>query len=219
MSSMPYLPPPDAGLDILYQDESLLVLNKPAGLLSVPGRGEDKADCLASRVQAQFPDALIVHRLDMSTSGIMVMARGLPAQRALSKAFELRSTRKCYLAVVDGELKGEGTVNFPLITDWPNRPRQMVDHELGKSALTHWLALEYAEMQDATRVELTPVTGRSHQLRVHMLALGHPILGDDLYASPQALTKSERLLLHACFLSLPHPVTQQQLTFTCAAPF
>ena len=197
----------------------MLVLDKPSGLLSVPGRGEDKADCAASRIQASFPDALVVHRLDMSTSGILLMARGIEAQRALSKSFELRQTEKRYLALVEGDLCGEGEVNLPLITDWPNRPRQMVDFERGKSALTRWRSLEYDPMRGATRVELTPVTGRSHQLRVHMLALGHPILGDDLYATPQALAKAQRLLLHASFLSIPHPVTQQQLAFTCPAPF
>lgn len=214
-----YCPPADRGLDLLYQDDALLVLNKPSGLLSVPGRGADKADCLASRAQTQFSDSLIVHRLDMSTSGIMVMARGLDAQRALSRSFELRSTEKRYIAVVDGRLEGEGEVNLPLITDWPNRPRQKVDHDIGKPSLTRWKALDYDAALDATRVELTPVTGRTHQLRLHMLALGHPILGDDLYATPHALAKAERLLLHACFLSIPHPLTQQQLAFTCAAPF
>ncbi len=214
-----YLPPPHSDALLLYQDDALLVLNKPSGLLSVPGRGDDKADCLASRVQMQFPDALVVHRLDMSTSGILVMARSLDAQRALSRSFELRATEKRYIAVVDGRLEGEGEVNLPLTNDWPNRPRQMVDFERGKSALTRWRALDYDPHRHATRVELTPVTGRSHQLRVHMLALGHPILGDDLYASPQGLAKAERLLLHACFLAIPHPITQQQLAFTCAAPF
>lgn len=214
-----YCPPPDRGLELLYQDDALLVLNKPSGLLSVPGRGADKADCLASRVQARFADALVVHRLDMSTSGILLMARGLEAQRALSRAFELRATQKRYLARVDGRLEGEGEVDLPLITDWPNRPRQKVDHASGKPALTRWKALDYDVADDATRVELTPVTGRSHQLRVHMLALDHPILGDDIYATPHALAKAERLLLHACFLAIAHPLTQQQLAFTCAAPF
>ncbi|MBS1155520.1 MAG: pseudouridine synthase [Proteobacteria bacterium] len=214
-----YIPPAHTDALFLYQDPALLVLNKPSGLLSVPGRGDDKADCAASRAQTQFSDSLIVHRLDMSTSGIMVMARGLDAQRALSRSFELRSTEKRYIAVVDGRLEGEGEVNLPLITDWPNRPRQKVDHDIGKPSLTRWKALDYDAALDATRVELTPVTGRTHQLRLHMLALGHPILGDDLYATPHALAKAERLLLHACFLSIPHPLTQQQLAFTCAAPF
>ena len=214
-----YCPPADCGLDILYQDESLLVLNKPSGLLSVPGRGTDKADCLASRVQARFPNALTVHRLDMSTSGIILMARGIDAQRALSRAFESRATDKRYVAVVDGRLEGEGEVDLPLITDWPNRPRQMVDHALGKPSQTRWQAVAYNAVLDATRVELTPVTGRSHQLRVHMLALGHPILGDDLYASAAAREKSERLLLHACYLSIAHPFSHELLEFACPAPF
>ncbi len=214
-----YIPPAHTDALFLYQDAELLVLNKPSGLLSVPGRGDDKADCAASRAQAEFSDALVVHRLDMSTSGILVMARGIDAQRALSRSFELRATEKRYIAVVDGRLEGEGEVNLPLITDWPNRPRQMVDLERGKPAQTRWRALEYDPRNDATRVELIPITGRTHQLRVHMLALGHPMLGDDLYASPQGLAKAARLLLHACFLSIPHPVTQQQLAFTSAAPF
>lgn len=214
-----YCPPPDLGLDLLYLDDALLVLNKPSGLLSVPGRGADKADCLTSRVQAEFPDALIVHRLDMSTSGIMLMARSLEAQRALSRAFELRATQKRYIAVVDGQLEGEGEVDLPLITDWPNRPRQMVDHAIGKPSLTRWRALEYDAALDATRVELTPITGRTHQLRVHMLALGHPILGDDIYASPGAFAKADRLLLHACYLAIPHPFTQQLLLLSCTPPF
>lgn len=214
-----YCPPPNSGLDLLYRDDALLALNKPSGLLSVPGRGADKADCLASRVQAEYPDALIVHRLDMSTSGILLMARGPDAQRALSRAFELRSTQKRYTAVVDGRLEGEGEIDLPLITDWPNRPRQMVDHAIGKPSLTYWRALAYDAERDATRVELTPVTGRSHQLRVHLLALGHPILGDDIYASPSALAKADRLLLHACYLALTHPFTHDSQVFTCDAPF
>lgn len=219
MSVCVYLPPRETTLDILYCDEFLLVLNKPSGLLSVPGRGEDKADCLASRVQAVYPDALVVHRLDMSTSGIVVMARGIESQRALSRAFELRQTQKRYVAVVDGRLEGEGEVDLPLITDWPNRPRQMVDFERGKHALTRWRALGHDADRHATRVELSPVTGRSHQLRVHMLALGHPILGDDLYAHERARAGSDRLLLHAEFLAIAHPHGGQQLAFTCEAPF
>ena len=214
-----YVPPPAAALSLLYRDEAMLVLDKPSGLLSVPGRGADKADCLASRVQAEYPDALVVHRLDMSTSGVIVMARGIEAQRALCWSFEQRATHKRYQAVVDGRLEGEGEVNLPLITDWPNRPRQMVDFERGKPARTLWRALGYDPVLDATRVELTPITGRSHQLRVHMLALGHPILGDDLYAHPAAFAKADRLLLHAMSLTLPHPLSQQQLAFTCPAPF
>lgn len=216
---MTYSPPVHVGLDILYQDEAVLVLNKPSGLLSVPGRGEDKADCLTSRVQAEYPDALVVHRLDMSTSGILIMGRGLEAQRALSRSFELRETQKRYHAVVAGRLEGSGEVDLPLITDWPNRPRQMVDFHRGKKALTLFCAQEYNAALDATRVELEPITGRSHQLRVHMLALGHPILGDDLYADTAACNKVDRLQLHASYLSIPHPVTAQRLIFSVAAPF
>ena len=216
---MNYVPPENQGLDVLYLDEALLVLNKPSGLLSVPGRGEDKADCLASRVQAEYPDALVVHRLDMSTSGILVMARGIEAQRALSRSFELRATQKCYVALVAGCLEGAGEVDLPLITDWPNRPRQMVDFERGKSALTCYRALAYDAALDMTRVELIPITGRSHQLRVHMLALGHPIFGDDLYADAASCAKVDRLMLHACYLSIPHPKSAQPLVITVAAPF
>lgn len=219
MRGISYSPPAHAGLDIVFLDETLLVLNKPSGLLSVPGRGEDKADCLASRVQAEYPDALIVHRLDMSTSGLLIMARGIDAQRALSRSFELRETQKCYLAVVDGRLEGEGEVDLPLITDWPNRPRQMVDCERGKKALTRYRGLEYNSAQNSTRVELMPVTGRSHQLRVHMLALGHPILGDDLYGDSTSQGKAERLLLHAYALAIPHPGTGQVLEFQVQPSF
>lgn len=219
MPGISYSPPVHCGLDVLFLDEVLLVLNKPSGLLSVPGRGEDKADCLASRVQADYPDALIVHRLDMSTSGILLMARGIDSQRALSRSFELRETQKRYQAVVEGHLEGEGEVDLPLITDWPNRPRQMVDFERGKKALTRYRALEYNPAQNSTRVELMPVTGRSHQLRVHMLALGHPILGDDLYGGATSRGKALRLLLHASYLSIPHPVTQRRLECHAPLPF
>lgn len=210
-----YLPPPDRGLELLYQDEQLLVINKPSGLLSVPGRGEDKADCLSARVQVRFSDALVVHRLDMSTSGIIVMARGMEAQRKLSRSFELRETEKRYQAQVAGLLAGAGEVNLPMMTDWPNRPRQKVDQDQGKPALTYWRSLSYDPQGDCTLVELMPVTGRSHQLRVHMLALGHPILGDDLYAPMQILAKATRLMLHACYLAIPHPASAERLIFEC----
>jgi len=214
-----YTPPPHSDALFLYQDAGLLVLNKPSGLLSVPGRGAEKADCLSSRVQAKYADALVVHRLDMSTSGIVVMARGIEAQRALSRSFELRQTEKRYQAIVDGCLEGEGEVDLPLITDWPNRPRQMIDFVHGKPALTRWRALSYDSAHNTTRVELIPVTGRSHQLRVHMLSLGHPILGDDLYAHELARSKSSRLLLHAEYLALAHPHSLERFTFTCDPPF
>ncbi|HZX30528.1 MAG TPA: RluA family pseudouridine synthase [Rhodocyclaceae bacterium] len=202
-----YSPPPHLGLAIVHQEETFLVLDKPSGLLSVPGRGEDKQDCLASRVQAEFPDALIVHRLDMETSGLLVMARGEEAHRRLSRLFRERQVDKRYIAVVAGRLATmAGEVNLPLITDWPNRPRQKVDFDIGKPSLTRFRVLGYAG--DTTRVELEPVTGRSHQLRVHMQSLGHPILGDPLYGEAGA-----RLLLHATRIAFPHPFTGEPMAF------
>lgn len=215
-----YTPPPDTGLAILYHDDYLLVVDKPSGLLSVPGRGEDREDCLAKRVQVVFPDALIVHRLDMSTSGLMVLARGKAMERALSIAFQQRRVQKHYEALVAGKFVLErGEVNLPLITDWPNRPKQMVSFELGKPSLTRYQVIEYLSDLDATRVSLEPITGRSHQLRVHMQALGHAILGDKLYALPQVQAQSERLLLHAAMISLPHPVSGEVMTVSSAVPF
>ncbi len=207
----------------LYVDDALLVVDKPAGLLSVPGRGPDKADCLAARVQAEFPDALVVHRLDMDTSGLMVMARGVAAQRTLSQAFAARTVHKRYMAWVAGRLEATdadwGTVALPLICDWPNRPLQKVDFALGKPSVTRWRVLDYDAARDATRVELEPVTGRSHQLRVHMRELGHPMLGDPLYAPETIRGRSPRLLLHAVSLSMPHPLTGTACTFESPPPF
>lgn len=197
----------------------MLALNKPAGLLSVPGRGPQYADCLMSRVLADYPQARLVHRLDLATSGILLVALTQQAQRALSKSFELRETEKRYVAVVDGLLEGEGEVNLPLLVDWPNRPKHGVNLVDGKPALTRYRALEYDAARDATRVELTPVTGRTHQLRIHMMELGHTILGDDLYASPAVLAKAGRLLLHAAYLSIPHPSSGQLLVLESPAPF
>lgn len=214
------MPPPHTGLDVLYVDESLLVVDKPAGLLSVPGRGDDKQDCLISRVQAEFPDALIVHRLDMGTSGLMVLARGKAMERALSILFQSRQVHKRYVAVVAGQVQQPyGEINLPLITDWPNRPRQMVSFELGKPSCTRYRVLEYDVASQVTRLELEPVTGRSHQLRVHLQALGHPILGDELYASPQVCAQAERLLLHAAVLSFPHPASSESFCIRSKVPF
>lgn len=214
-----YCPPPDTGLNIVYQDDSLLVIDKPAGLLSVPGRGPDKADCLAARVQARFADALVVHRLDMSTSGLLLFARGAQMQSELSRLFRERQIGKRYIAVVHGLLAEDaGEVELPLIVDWPNRPLQKVDFEIGKHSLTRYRLLDRDEAQDLSRVELEPVTGRSHQLRVHMAALGHPILGDDLYGGP-AFSRAERLLLHATDLRLIHPLTAATLEFHAPPPF
>jgi tRNA pseudouridine32 synthase/23S rRNA pseudouridine746 synthase len=207
-------------ITIVQADEALVVVCKPAGLLSVPGRGPDRADCVAARVQALFPDALIVHRLDMSTSGLMVFGRGLSAQRALGRAFETRQVSKHYVAVVAGHLAEEqGSVALPLICDWPNRPRQKVDWELGKPALTHWRVIERTPTGPTCRVELQPITGRSHQLRVHLSTLGHPILGDELYAPPSVVALAPRLLLHASRLGLAHPSNGEWLQFEDPPPF
>ena len=194
--------------------------DKPEGLLSVPGRGEDKQDCVAARVKCMFPDALIVHRLDMATSGLFLMARGVEVQRKLSIAFAGRDVHKRYVAVVDGLLReDEGTIDLPLIADWPNRPRQMVDHERGKPSLTHWRVLHREVPARTTRVELEPITGRSHQLRVHLSSIGYPILGDALYAPPRVQSAAPRLMLHATRLELTHPATGEAITFDSPAPF
>jgi len=210
-------------LTVLYADEALLVLDKPAGLLSVPGRGEDKQDCLSARAQARYPDALVVHRLDMATSGLMVMARGAAPQRALSQAFASRSVSKRYVAVVDGQLAPAtqtwGVIDLPISVDWPERPRRIIDHQRGKPSLTHWRVLSHSPSDATTRVELQPVTGRSHQLRVHLLALGHAIVGDRLYGSPRVQAMAERMLLHACTLELDHPMSAQAMRFVSAVPF
>jgi len=202
---------------VLYIDDHMLVAEKPAGLLSVPGRLPENKDCLITRLQADYPDALTVHRLDMATSGLMIFARGAEAQRTLSKAFADRQVSKRYIAVVADRLEGQGEVDLPLITDWPNRPRQKIDDEIGKPSLTRWRAL--AQDGATTRVELEPVTGRSHQLRVHMMAIGHPILGDVFYAPADIEALSPRLLLHAECLTLPHPVSGERLNFRSPAPF
>ncbi len=218
MSEHQYCPPQEPFLDILYQDESLIMLNKPSGLLSVPGRAPENQDSLALRVQSQLPNALTVHRLDMATSGVMVMALNKDVHRALSRQFQERETHKVYYAWVWGEVADEeGEVDLPLICDWPNRPLQVVDFEQGKSALTRWKKLKVE--QGHTLVKLLPHTGRSHQLRVHMQAMGHPILGDEFYAGPEALAAAEQLQLHAAELGFTHPVSGEDLMFSCEPPF
>lgn len=213
-------------LQLMHADSHCLVLNKPAGLLCVPGRGPDKQDCLATRVQARWPDALVVHRLDMGTSGLWLMARGPEIQRSLSWAFAQRQVVKRYTAVVSGRLlppacaiDGWAVIDLPLAADWPNRPRRIVDAQHGKPSLTRWRVLAHDGPADTTRLELEPVTGRSHQLRVHLQALGHPILGDALYAPPPVAARASRLLLHASALGLAHPFTGAVLAFESAAPF
>lgn len=209
--------PPDAPLRILHDDAHMLVLDKPAGLLSVPGKGAHLADCLIARAQRDFPESLLVHRLDLDTSGVIVFAMSRHAQRFLSMEFETRRTRKAYLARLWGELApATGRVDLPLCVDWPNRPRQHVDPVNGKPAQTDWRVLRHEA--GTTRVRLFPVTGRSHQLRVHMLSLGHPILGDPLYATGDARAHP-RLMLHAESLRIRHPDTGAHMTFTAPCPF
>ena len=207
-------------LPLVYADDDLLVLDKPAGVLCVPGRGEDKQDCLSTRVQAVFPDALVVHRLDMATSGLVVMARSPEAQRILGDSFAARQVHKRYEALVQGNLTPPaqewGLIDLPLIVDWPNRPRSKVDWEIGKPSTTRWQVLQ--ALPDATRVALEPITGRSHQLRVHLLALGHPILGDTLYQG-DAAAAFPRLMLHARYLALPHPAHGKLQEFHSPTPF
>ncbi len=203
--------------DLIYADSDILVVNKAPGLLSVPGRGPDKQDCLIHRVQAVYPDALAVHRLDMATSGLLLLARGAPMHRQLSMLFQERQVAKRYIAVVAGQLATEtGEINLPLICDWPNRPRQMVSFEIGKPSLTRYRLLGFDALSNSSRVELEPITGRSHQLRVHMAALGHPILGDDLYGSASS---APRLLLHATMLSFPLPGSDQWQRFESPPDF
>ena len=206
-------------LDLIYQDDFLIVANKPAGLLAVPGRGADKQDCLSSRVQAECPDALVVHRLDMATSGLLLFARGVEMQRRLSQIFRERAVQKRYVAVVAGMLEmAVGEIDLPLICDWPNRPRQKIDYASGKPSLTRYRSLAHDAITGTTRVELEPVTGRTHQLRVHMSAIGHPILGDALYGG-EAAGKAGRLLLHASALSFSHPLNAEPLHLASDSPF
>lgn len=203
---------------LIYSDSDIVVVNKDADQLSVPGRGEDKQDCLWRRVQQSHPTARIVHRLDFATSGIMVLGLNAESHRHLSIQFQERQTAKRYLAIIAGQPSASaGIVDQPLRCDWENRPLQIIDHEQGKQAETHWQILH--RFQDRCLVELIPITGRSHQLRVHMQYLGHPILGDRFYANEAQIACSSRLLLHAESLSFSHPVSGKALQFTCPAPF
>ncbi|HED15354.1 MAG TPA: RNA pseudouridine synthase [Gammaproteobacteria bacterium] len=220
LPAIDYRPPPHTGLDIQFQDQSLLVLNKQSGLLSVPGRGPDKQDSLAWRVQQEYPEALTIHRLDMETSGLVVMAKNTQIHRQMSLLFQERHVQKQYIAVVDGLIEqADGKIDLPLITDWPNRPMQKVDHDAGKASVTHYKVIAQDAQLLTSRVELRPITGRSHQLRVHMQSLGHAILGDRLYGSDRVQEKAQRLLLHACRLAFRHPVTHESLDFTHETPF
>ena len=216
-------------LNLVYEDADLLVLDKPAGLLCVPGRGPDKQDCLSARVQARFADALIVHRLDMATSGLVLMARGVHNQWVLSEAFAQRRVQKAYVAQVHGEAQtlavnsaidegGWHTIDMPIGADWPRRPLQKVDWVHGKPSQTRWRidlpADQGASGPPGTRLLLEPVTGRTHQLRLHLACVGLPILGDALYAPPAIAAASKRLMLHARELVLPHPKTQNLMLFS-----
>jgi len=221
MAATPYQPPAHRELSLLYLSEQLIVINKPSGLLSVPGRGAGKEDCLSRRVQAEFPDALIVHRLDMGTSGIVVMGRGAKAQRALSILFQERRVHKRYQALVDGHwtAAAAGEIDLPICVDWPSRPKQIVDPVMGRPSLTRYRVLAIDTTRAVSRIELEPVTGRSHQLRVHLAALGHPILGDDFYGTPAFCAKAERLMLHAYRIAFDHPETGAPLCIDCPPPF
>jgi tRNA pseudouridine32 synthase/23S rRNA pseudouridine746 synthase len=212
-----YAPAP-APVSYVYRDDHLILIDKPSGLLSVPGRGEDKADCAITRVQAEFPDALTVHRLDMATSGLLLMARSKDMQRALSGLFERGEVEKVYLADVWGTpAPASGEIDLPLITDWPNRPLQKVDYEIGKPSRTQYETLSV--QNGNARLKLTPLTGRSHQLRVHLAAIGHPILGDEFYAAGEALAARPRLALHATRLAFTHPSTGIRMEFEAPCPF
>ena len=209
--------PPDTPLAIVFEDATLIVADKPSGLLSVPGKLEGRQDCLLSRLAAAYPRALLVHRLDCDTSGVIIFAKTKAAQGALGKQFEARQTEKTYVARLHGDLRPDaGRVDLPLCADWPNRPRQMVSHDHGRPAQTDWQVI--ARPPGETRVRLHPLTGRSHQLRVHMAELGHPILGDPIYATGPA-RDAPRLMLHAESLTLTHPETGQRVTFTAPCPF
>lgn len=203
---------------LLHADQDMLIVDKPANLLSVPGRGPDKQDCLWKRVQQQFPTARIVHRLDYATSGVMVLALHAAAHRALSIQFQERQTAKRYQAIVAGQPESrQGEIDLPLRCDWERRPRQMVDPVQGKAALTRWELIGPTPL--GSRLALHPVTGRSHQLRVHLMAIGHPIIGDHFYAPPPLQALSDRLLLHAEYLGLYQPTDGQWCEFSSPSPF
>ncbi|MDO8732695.1 MAG: RluA family pseudouridine synthase [Actinomycetota bacterium] len=218
----------DLSVDLVFEDSTLLVLNKPGGLLSVPGKGADKQDCLSARVQRIYPEGLIVHRLDMATSGLLLMARSVAMQRSLGMAFASRAVQKRYVAVVAGRVQDTPSqalkqewqlIDLPIAPDWPNRPVQQIDLEHGKPSQTRYRVLSYDTAADTTRLELAPLTGRTHQLRVHLQALGHPILGDALYASEAVAATSNRLLLHASVLTFIHPVTHEAMAMSSEVPF
>ena len=211
--------PPQGELSILYEDDDLVIIEKPAGLLSVPGRLPEHHDSAYYRVLEQFPNAKITHRLDMATSGILMFAKHRDAEVAVSKMFQARTVKKNYIALVQGKLPDTGRIEVPLITDWENRPRQIVHFELGKQALTLYEHLEYDEAKDVSRVLLTPITGRSHQLRVHLQYIGHPITGDKLYHPQPTRSPLGRMALHASYLAFTQPLSGVELEIVCEAAF
>lgn len=220
MASTPYRPPAERTLSVLRLCTRMVIVDKPSGLLCVPGRGEGKEDCLSRRVQTEFPDALIVHRLDMGTSGIVVMARGVEARRALSILFQQRRVRKRYEAIVAGCWPAvEGAIDLPIGIDPHLAPKRHVDRAAGRPSLTRYRVLSTCAARAASRVELEPVTGRTHQLRVHMEAMGHPILGDDFYGTPASCAKAGRLMLHACGIEFECPETGAPVRVECPPPF
>lgn len=204
MAMLEYNPPTDPWVDIVFEDQQILAVNKPSGLLSVPGRLEQHYDSMWSRLVETYPDIQVVHRLDMDTSGLMLLAKGKEAERSLKKQFQYRLTHKVYYARIWGHPEqSEGEIDLPLICDWPNRPRQKVCFEHGKASQTRYQVVKHEEKTSIVR--LLPITGRSHQLRVHMQALGHPIVGDEFYSQGEAFDYSPRLALHAAELSFYHP--------------
>lgn len=216
--SFVYAPAKEPSIVVIYEDEAFLVLDKPSGLLSVPGKPPEHSDCLETRAQAVYPEARTVHRLDMATSGVWVMAREHAMMRHLGLQFERRHTSKTYIARVWGEIEAdEGFIDEPIVCDWPNRPKQMICYKTGKSAQTKWKVLDRTD--GITRVELTPITGRTHQLRLHMQHIGHPILADRIYAHDDAFHAADRLQLHAHSITMHHPIGGEKITFESSVPF
>jgi len=212
-----YNPPERRDPDILFQDDHVLIVQKPAGLLSVPGNSPEKQDCMLSRCMAEHGELHVAHRLDMSTSGIILFARNKEALRGINRQFADREVDKTYTAVVDGLVEHDcGRIDAPIAPDWANRPRQRID-PAGRASLTRYQVIN--KNSDTTRLKLIPVTGRSHQLRLHLFSIGHAILGDELYAPDRVFDQAERLLLHATALSFSHPVTDERISIECPAPF
>ena len=221
MTSTPFIAPYcDRPINIIYADDAIVTVDKPYGLLSVPGRDPANRDCVPSRLHSEFGTLLIVHRLDLDTSGVMIFARTPEAHRHLNRQFEKRETEKFYEALVWGlPAQDEGSIDLPICVDWPNRPRKIIDYVNGKNALTHYRVLQRDAERNISRLELQPITGRSHQLRVHLAEIGHPILGCPFYAHEQAKNAFHRLTLHARQLQLTHPLSGERMTFSAPTPF